>query len=54
VIPQLPPAANPDSLGLQGPGQAPQPLPNPAAPPPQSTPVPPSSSGGGGVVSGGS
>jgi hypothetical protein len=56
AIPQLPPAANPDSLGLGSPGQAPQSVPNPPAPAPQtqSSPAPQSSSGGGGVVSGGS
>ena len=50
AVPQLPPAASPDSLGLQGPSQAPQPV--PAAP--QNAAPPPQPSGGGGVVSGGS
>jgi len=64
AIPQLPPAADPGSLGLEGPSQPPQSAPSPAqnsAPaqstPPASTPQPapaPESSGGGGVVSGGS
>ena len=65
AVPKLPPAANPDSLGLQGPSQAPQPVPSPSqsSPPAQSTPPAsapqpaapaPQSSGGGGVVSGGS
>jgi hypothetical protein len=70
AIPQLPPAANPDSLGLQGPSQPPQPVPSqqqnstpsqnsvpPQSTPPASTPQSspaPQSSGGGGVVSGGS
>ena len=63
-VPQLPPAANPDSLGLQGPAQPPQSVPSspqssapaqstPPAAAPQPAPAP-QSSGGGGVVSGGS
>jgi len=70
AIPQLPPAANPDTLGLQGPSQSPQPDPapeqnsqpqhnsQPAQPTPPASPPQsspaPQSSGGGGVVSGGS
>jgi len=50
AIPQLPPAANPGSLGLQGPSQPPQSVPSS----PQSSAPSPQSSGGGGVVSGGS
>ena len=50
VVPQLPPAANPDSLGLQGGGQAPQSAPSPSqnsapsqsTPPQTSTPAQPS------------
>jgi hypothetical protein len=61
AIPRLPPAANPSTLGLQGPDQPPQSIPSPpqesspAPSAPQSAPQPaPQSSGGGGVVSGGS
>ncbi len=61
AIPQLPPAASPRLLGLQGPDQPPQSIPSPpqqsspAPSAPQSAPQPaPQSSGGGGVVSGGS
>jgi hypothetical protein len=64
AIPQLPPAANPDTLGLGGASQQPQTAPSqpqnpqpaqptPPASPPQSSSAP-QSSGGGGVVSGGS
>ena len=49
-VPQLPPAANPDSLGLQGPSQPPQaassapqnPAPEQSTPPQSSTPAQPS------------
>ncbi len=69
AIPQLPPAADPSTLGLQGPDQPPQSIPSQPAqstpsPPAQSSPSPPAQSvpapqssgggGGGGVVSGGS
>ena len=66
AIPAMPPPANPGSLGLQGPNEAPAPAPSPQsqAPAPSSQPSDPSqappatdpqSSGGGGpVVSGGS
>jgi hypothetical protein len=64
-LPAMPPPANPSTLGLQGPNQAPSPAPDqsqsapsgdssqaqPTAPPAQ---APQSSGGGGGVVSGGS
>jgi hypothetical protein len=67
AVPRLPPAANPNALGLGGSSQQPQTTPSqpqnsqpaqptqpaPPASPPQSSPAPPSS-GGGGVVSGGS
>ena len=64
AVPQLPPVANPSSLGLQGPNQPPQSVPNPPntqtqtqpqtqtqSAPPQSSapaPAPPSSSGSSG------
>jgi hypothetical protein len=69
AVPQLPPVANPGTLGLKGPSQAPQSVPNPPQTQTQSAPSPPQSSspaptpspggsgggsGGGGVVSGGS
>jgi hypothetical protein len=64
AIPQLPPAANPDTLGLGGASQQPQTAPSqpqnsqPAQPTPPASPPQSSSaaqsSGGGGVVSGGS
>jgi hypothetical protein len=57
--PALPAVASPGDLGLQSPGQAPQPAPStaqPSSPAPQSSPAPSDSSGGGGgpAVSGGS
>jgi hypothetical protein len=57
ALPKLPALANPADLGLQGPGQAPQSVPNQSqAPPAQSAPSPSDGGGGGGgpVVSGGS
>jgi hypothetical protein len=57
AIPTMPPPADPGSLGLQGPNQAPAPVasPQPSVPsqPPPAT-APQSSGGGGAVVSGGS
>ena len=48
AVPQLPPVANPSSLGLQGPSQPPQSVPNPPQTQPQtqtqSAPGPPQSS----------
>jgi hypothetical protein len=61
AIPTMPPPADPGSLGLQGPNEAPAPAPAPAAQPsdPSQAQAPPatapqSSGGGGPVVSGGS
>lgn len=66
-IPSMPAPATAGDLGLQGPNEAPQPVPSqpqdPAQPSPLSAPAPqtstpsaqaPQTSGGGGVVSGGS
>ena len=57
AIPAMPAPADPGSLGLQGPNQAPAPVasPQPSVPsqPPPAT-APQSSGGGGAVVSGGS
>jgi hypothetical protein len=62
TAPGLPPLASPGSLGLQGPSEAPQPVPDQSQAPSdpsqgQAQPAPaasPQSSGGGAVVSGGS